>query len=419
MIRFVEISTMKSFFLNYKNQLLLLLVAIIWLLVVGFIFQIEEQTFLFGDSKSYYIAAIELYTTLNLGDHRPLIISTINGFPLVFGFSNASIFVWSWIINLICWLATILLIFSISKRFVKPIIAFYTALFYIFCLGNLFIVFHLLSETIFTFCLVFAFYLIKKQIDTSKIKYLIFAISILTLAVMIKPLSLLLVLVMLLSFYKRWIDIVKSNYSILFYLSCCLLFFQMYTMKKEFGNFTVSYIDSHTYYNYLGTRADCIKNNTEFIQGKNERYVYFAALSHADQKRVAATDFKKQLTSNPVNLIKAYCINLFINSTKGSAAVFGCENKKNSSYFNFFYVLFKAVSKVQNCALTFIGLLLSLLTLLQWKRNEMFFKLAAIVIFFIIFISGISSDQGDRFHIVLYPLILLLLCNYYPKRFSL
>lgn len=416
MIRFVEISLMKSFFSNNRYPLLLTFLSLIWVLAVVFVFQVFDQRFVFGDSKSYYWAAVELYSNGTLNDHRPLVISAINGFPLLFGFSGAAIFIWSWMVNLCCWLGTVLLIFSIAKRYVKSKVAFFTALTFLFCIGNLFIAFHLLSESIFTFCLVLAFYNIQIHLDSKSTRPLIFALVVLLLSIMIKPLSLILAVIVLLFFCKKWKAILKSGYSLLLYLSCGILFFQMYTMKTNFGNFTVSYIDSFTYYNYLGTRADCLKNKTPFIQGENQRYAYFGKLSHTKQKEVASGDFKKQLSSNTENLIKAYAVNLVVNSTKGSAAVYGCENKLHTNYFDRLHFFFKAVSKLQNIILTSIGLFLSLLTFLRWKGNAILFRLGAVVFMCIVAVSAISSDQGDRFHIVLYPIILLMLSNYFPKR---
>ncbi len=418
MLRFVEISVMKSIFATYKYPSLLLLLAFSWLLLSVFIFQIELQTFRFGDSKSYELAAIDLYQKEILNDHRPLVISAINGFPLLFGFSPTVIYTWSLIVNLACWFVTVLLIFSMAKRYTSERVAFLTAAFFILCVGNMFITFHLLSESIFTFCLLLVLFLIQKHYDTTKIHFLIYTLSLLVLMIMIKPLSLLLVVIVIVFFYKKTNQFFKSKSVIVLFLCSFVLLFQMITLKKEFGNFTVSYIDSFTYYNYLGTHADCLQKKTEFIQGQNDRYVYFGKLVPKQQKEVASADFKHQLSNNTINLIKAYAINLYGNATDGSPSVFGCENKANTTFFDGFHFLFKAMAKLQNIILTILGLLLSVGTLWQWKKQNVFFKICAIVVLYVIFISGISSDQGDRFHLVVYPIILLLLVQFYPKKFS-
>lgn len=404
---------MKQNFTKFKYEILLVLIGISWLVLITFLMQLHKQTFLFGDSISYFLAAQEFYFKNSLNDHRPLVISIINGFPLLFGLNNSSLFTWSLLINLLSWFSTILLIFTICKKITTNKTAFYSAFLYVFCAGGFFINFHLLSESIFTFCLVLSIYLIQKHIETNKISFLCFAISLLILTVMIKPLSLLLTLLLLLFFYKRFKEIFITRFSVLIYSSLAVLFFQMYSLKQEYGNFTVSYIDSFTYYNYLGTRADCLKNNTVFIQGKNERYYYFSKLSNSEQKKIASSDFYSQIKTNPTNLLKAFFINLYVNSTKSSGSIYGCENKDNTNYFEYLKFFFKALSKIQNSILTIIGVLLVFYNLIQWRKCNILFKYISITLLYIFLISGISSDQGDRFHIVFYPLVILLFTRFF------
>lgn len=409
---------MKFLLLNHKYPIYLILIASIWLFLVAVFMQFNKQVFIFGDSRSYFLAAQELFLDHKLNSHRPLLISFINGFPLLFGFSKTVLFFWSLCVNLFCWYATILFTYLICKNRVNSKLAFQITVLFVICVGNLFIVFHLLSETIFTFILVLVFYLIQKYFSTKNHLFLMFCFFILGLSIMIKPLVLGIFLVFAFCFYKQLKDVFFNRYSIILYGVFLLLFFQMNGLKKQYGNFTVSYIDSFTYYNYLGTRADCLKNNTVFNQGLNARYSYFSKFSNSEQKKVAADDFQYQLKTNKINLLKAYFINLFINSTKGSASVFGCENRNNSNYFEGLKICFKILSKVQNCIFSVIAVVLSLYYLIL-KRAELFVKLIAFTISYIIGISGISSDQGDRFHIVLYPLILILAATFYQNKFKL
>ena len=234
---------------------------------------------------------------------------------------------------------------------------------------------------------------------------------------MIKPLSLGLFFVIVIRFYSQWKSIFFSKYSLFIYTAFFLLFFQMNSLKKQYGNFTVSYIDSFTYYNYLGTRAYCLQNNTDYNQGINARVDLFSNLTDSIQKKVASEDLKLQLKTNKVNLIKAYGINLVTNATKGSASVFGCENILKTRYFNYSHYFFKVISKLQNIIFTLLGFLLASYFLIQ-KRGEIYDKMISFVIFYIIFVSAISSDQGDRFHIVIYPLILILFAKFISKKIT-
>lgn len=406
---------MKTFFSAHKSQLLLLLIAGLWTVAVAFVFRPDLQTLVFGDSISYYQAAVGLYENRTLSDHRPLVIAAINGFPLLFGFSRDSIYGWSLFVNFLCWLGTLLLIFSLARRFVNAKLAFWVSAAFLLCVGNLFIAFHLMSETVFAFSLVLILYWVQKHLETNQIAYLAFAFTTAVLDVMVKPLALFFPLLLLVFFCKKAIRLARSPYIVLVGLSVMLLFFQMWQLQKKFGNFTVSYIDSSTYYNYLGTRADCLRNGTEFIQGKNARCVYFSMLTPSQQKSTASEDFTDQLKNNRANLCKAYLTNLWINASKGSASVYGCENKANTGYFDFFHWLFKAAAKLQNLLFTLLGLLLSAFVLLRWKQHEALLRLIAIVVLYVVSISAISSDQGDRFHIVVYPLILLM-CSFFIRK---
>lgn len=402
---------MKILFQKYKYPIYLILIASIWILFVTFGMQLFQQNFIFGDTKSYILAAQELFLKHKLNSQRPLIISFINGFPLLFGFSKSVLFFWSLSINLFCWFAIILVVFLICEERANSKLAFQVALIFVFCIGNLFIAFHLLSETIFTFLLIFVFYLTHKYFKKRKNIFLLISIFILILMIMIKPLAFGLFFILMFFVYKQWREVFFNSFSFLIYGSLLLLFFQMNGLKKQYGNFTVSYIDSFTYYNYLGTRADCLKNNLEFKQGLNFRYIYFSTLTDSVQKKIASEDFKFQLKNNKINLFKAYFINLFINSSKGSASVFGCENKDKTICFEGLKLFFKIISKIQNCIFSIIAILLSVYYLII-KRSELIIKIISLSIIYIIAISAISSDQGDRFHIVTYPLILILVAKF-------
>ncbi|MBN8567677.1 MAG: hypothetical protein J0M25_13210, partial [Flavobacteriales bacterium] len=70
------------------------------------------------------------------------------------------------------------------------------------------------------------------------------------------------------------------------------------------------------------------------------------------------------------------------------------------------------ISKYQNRCMTLLGILISLWTLLKVGRKDVMLLFTAILVLYIIGISGISSDQGDRFHLITYPFTLILIANY-------
>ncbi|MGK4567477.1 ArnT family glycosyltransferase [Flavobacterium sp. 3HN19-14] len=393
-----------------KNEWLLFGIAFFWMITLVCIMQIMNQQYVFNDSKSYLFAAQQLYQEGIFNDHRPFLINLINGFPLLFGGSADAVFKWAVAVNLCCWFSTVLLVYRIAKMHSDEKNAFIAGLLFIFCISNLFFAFHLLSESIFVFLLISAFYLVQQYFNTNRIGYLSCTIALLLLMVLVKPISSELVILLLLYFIRKIKHLFWNRGAILMLCSVLLISIQLFAMKKQYGSYAISYVNTFTYYNYLSTKADCLKNNIEFKEGKNERAVIFNELSHSAQKSAAAADFGQQLKHNFINLIKAYCVNFYSNTTKGSVAVAVCENKNQANYYDFAVFFFKALSKLQNIILTFTGILLSCYCLLRKKIVSSDKLLGAAVLYFIA-MSAISCNQGDRFHIVIFPFVILLLVN--------
>jgi hypothetical protein len=391
-----------------KYEYLLGFIAIIWVLFFSFILQLRCNYTLEGDPGSYLLAAKKLYLNFAVDDGRPLFISAIIGFPFLFGFNENFIFKWIFFVNLLCWLSTVFLVYKIIITKKERKVGFYYTLIFLFCVGNLAIVFQLLSESVFIFMLVLSVFFINKYQLTNDISLLTITVGLLFLTILIKPIAIGLVFILLLFFYKKLNELFSNKFSFFILFSLILIFFQMYSLKKDYGNFTISYIDSFTYYNYLGTRADCLKNKTEFMEGVNQRYVEFSKLSSYQQRKTANQDFINQIKHNPINLFKAYIINISINSSKGSPVVHGAKNENKTFYFNVFQFFFKVISKLQNIFFTLTGIYLSIAIVFNWKKEKPFFRMLSLMILYLFLVSAISCDQGDRFHIVFYPLILLL-----------
>jgi hypothetical protein len=396
-----------------KYEYLLLIIASLWLMFFAFLLQYNQQTYIFPDSYSYLLSIKQFFFEFKLNDHRPFLFSLLNGIPLLFNLSIDTIFEWSFFLNIISWLGIILLIYKISSTFINREKAFIFSLIYVFLIGSLGIVFHLLTETFFTFFLTLIIYQFRKFELTKNNKYLSYAIALLFLSLLIKPILKFFVLVVIIFYYKDVFELIKSKFSILIYLSISLVFFQMYSLRKTYGIFTISTIDASTYYNYLGTKADCFKNNIEFEQGHNQRHLYFSKLSLLEKKEVAIEDLKQQIKSNKINLLKTYFSNLYINTSKGSASVFGCDNKMNTRYFSVVQFVFKAISKIQNILFTLFGVIVSIIILRRNEQEEKTLKIVSLAILYLFFISGVSSDQGDRLHIVFFPLVIILMAKFF------
>lgn len=403
---------MKPVFATYKYHFFLIVIGVLWLAFFNFVLQVKQQQFIFPDSVTYIIAGESWYESFTLDALRPVLIAMITGFPLLFGFSQDVLFDWSLLVNAVCWLAVILMLFSILKSFLTEKKAFLFALAYMACIGSVILVFHLLTETVFTFFLVAIVFFFKKYTDTQKFKWLAFALSLLVISLLIKPAASLLIVVAVIYYSRILIRNWKRPSAFLVYTCLLAVGVHMQSMNKRYGNFTVSYIDTLAYYNYLGTRAAFLETGETFKQFDNSRAEYFNVLNLNEQKQIASEDFKNQLTNNTANFISAYAINVFTNSIMGSTAVEMCANINQTGYFEFFKFCFKVAAKLQIIFFSISGILLAVFYFFKSFKTAFFYAIVAVMILYFIGISGISSDQGDRFHLVVYPLILLLIARF-------
>lgn len=268
--------------------------------------------------------------------------------------------------------------------------------------------FHLLTETIFILVLVFSLFCFQKYELTSAYRYLAIGIGVLILGVLIKPSIKILLLFTTLFFIKTLVKQIFNKWTLALFAPLFLLLFHVFQVNQQFGDYTITYTDSKTYYNYLGTRAYCFRNQVLFEEYKNSRASYFDGQTLSEQKKIAFLDVKEQLKNNKWNLFKAYCINVFGNATKGNPSLINYKNESSTSYFESFKLIFRALSKLQNCIFSALGVVLSFYVIVKRNRSR-FLWITSVFILYFIGISGISSGQGDRFHLVIYPLVLLLI----------
>ena len=416
MIRFVEISFMKYLFFKYKFHFFLLFFGIGLLVVINFILQLNLQNIIYPDSESYYEAAKNVYIYHIGHNYRPMVMAAINGIPYLFGCSDAFIYEFSFYVNVFCWLVTSLLLFEILRSFLSDKLAFLFALSSFLFVGTIILMYHLLSENIFTLFIVIVFYFLLKYYKTKTFWYLAIAISVLLLSMLVRPGSKWLAVLFTLFFIKELINNYKSKALFLVYGSLFLIVVQCAGIKYQFGNFTISYIDSVTYYNYIGSKAIAHKNGKEYYMATDPRVYYIFSLKPVQIQEEAKRDLLDQLKTNKVNLLYAYCSDVYDNTISGSFPLTETVNYKKTSYFNFCSRLFFLISKWQNITFTSIGLLLASIYFFRSYKNETYFSLIATYVVYIVGTSGISCSQGDRFHLVVFPFVLILIAKFYSDR---
>ena len=406
------------YFKKYQFHFLLILIGISWLAtMIGFL-DIQTQTIIYPDASDYNDSATNLYWFYRGHGNRPILMAFIYGAPLLIGASANDLYCTSIFINIFLWVWTSLLLFAIFKKFVSEKLAFLFVVAFIFFIGTTLYNFHFLAEIPFLFFLVLGFYFLQKYNQTKIFKWLVIALSVIVLSVLIKPGSKFFAIIMLLYFARSLFTHYRQKIMFLLYASLGLCFIQATGVKYQFGDFTISYIDSVTFYNYLFSKADCYGKGTEFDQLNNPRADFLFTHKVHEQKKIANADIIEQLQNNKLNVLKAYLNNFIGNATSGTIAAIDYSNVKGTKKFEQSQSVLYLISKYQNCIMTILGVFLSLLTLRKYHK-DLFLLFTSLFILYIFGISGISSDQGDRFHIITYPFTLILLINYLKLHRSL
>ena len=159
---------MLAFIQKYRFSLLIVLIGLLWLEVLNVLLQLDRQTLLYPDASNYLESAQKMYLKFTGHYYRPMVMAFITGLPYLFGSSDAVILQWSLIVNVVCWLGTSLLLFQIANDFLKTKVAFVVALLPFFIIGNAVLNYHLLTENIYTFFIVLAFYSFYKYLELEK-----------------------------------------------------------------------------------------------------------------------------------------------------------------------------------------------------------------------------------------------------------
>lgn len=403
---------MKSFLYHYRYPILLVTIGLLWITLFDFLSQMSAQGIVYPDSGSYVESAKNLYVFYRGHNFRPILMALINGIPYLFGGNDSTVLRFGFYVNVCCWLALLLLLFHLLKSFVAERIAFLFTLVAMAIIGNTALLFHLLTENIYMLFILVGFYGIYRYLKEKDYRYVAVALSVFVLSMLIKPGSKFLAILFLLYFGRVILKNYKSKYSLVLYASIGMVLLQCAGLKYQFGSFTVSYIDSVTYYNYLGSKAVCVEYGKEYSQMNNPRAEYLFSLDTEQQKRLASDDLKQQLQYNKLNLAKAYVLDVIENTKTGNTCIEDCRNVGHTANFSFWNKLFMTLSKWQNRCFTVLALFLSLYYIVkQHKRDEFGFLIAG-YIGYIIATSGISCGQGDRFHLVTFPFVILLLVRF-------
>ncbi|CAM3353606.1 hypothetical protein FLLO111716_05890 [Flavobacterium longum] len=402
---------------RFRDEIILVMIALGWLFLLSTSIQLKPEFTMVGDDWSYFEAVSKLYFEGLPDEGRPFGIAAIYGLPLLFTDNLDAAIHFGLGLNLCCWLVSILVVHRIlTERYNSAFHAFAYSVLVLLCVGNLAIAFRFLPEPVFILLILLAVLFLNRFELSSKTKHLSVALAILCFAMLIKPVATGLAVIVAVCHFRSLLAVVKHKSSVLVYAMLVLVGIQMNEMHKAYGDYKISYIGNTTYYNYLGAKADCYRKNIEFIPGENARAKHFQSFSIHDQQRLVREDIAEQLQNNTFNLIKAYGYCLIDNSSKGSYIVASTYNWDNTFVFRPAKFFFKALSKAQNILLTAIGVVLSVYVWIKRKSTSGFSKILAAITLYVFFVSGISCLQTDRFHLVFFPLVIMMIAECRNKK---
>jgi hypothetical protein len=337
------------FLSKHKYHFFIIITGLFFLEILNFLLQLDKQTLIYPDCDNYLESAQKMYHKFTGHYYRPMVMAFITGIPYLFGSSDAGIFQWSLFVNIFCWLGTSILLFEILKQSIKEKWAFVFAILPFFIVGNNILNFHLLTETIFVFFIMLAFYFLFQFYKSNTFWYLSLSLSLLLSSMLIKPGAKFLAIIIALFFIYEIFRNYKSKSMIFIYGSVLMILIQVVGMRVQYGDFTISYIDGVTYHNYICSKAECFKNGKEYEQLHNPRAEYLFGLDFTDQKRVAFVDLTLQIKTKFSNFVKAYFSDVAENSKSGNACIEDLINKENKSYFNFWKtIVFDAGTNYDN-----------------------------------------------------------------------
>jgi 4-amino-4-deoxy-L-arabinose transferase-like glycosyltransferase len=399
-----------------KYEYLLGLISLFSIFLINSLLSLYSQNDLCLDCENYFESAIYLFKNFEVHYYRPIGMSIIYGLPILIGYDNyLDLYNYVIIINILFYTAIIIYFFKISCLFFDKKKSFYFSLVLLTYFGISLHLNEMLSEIPFIFFTLIAFYCLAKYYILGKTDYLFYAISLLLFTILIRPGILYfafgIFIFYLFTIHKNW----SIKRALILIIPAILILFQMIKMKEKYGNYTISYIDAVTYYNYLGSKSISLKDNKILNQNNNKRADFIFSQAFKNQKNIAYQDLIYQIKNNTCYLVKAYIDDVEENTKTATSRLQNLKNIENEKYFDVKIKLFSGITEWQNKLTTLFGLLLAIYFTITFNKHNKVVFVFALYFIYIFFISGISSTQGDRFHIVFYPIVLLLLLIFFKK----
>lgn len=399
-----------------KSYLGIFLFALFLVFSINYLFGFTHQYLIYPDSESYYDAAHNVYVYYRGHHDRPIVLAALHGIPFLFKASPVFVYTtYTYVFNFVFFVAFYIVLFQLFLENISQKKALLYTLFSMTFITLFTSIFHMLSETVFMFFVILGFYFLTQYYKEKKYNFLILSITVFLLSMLVRPGMKYFAFLLLFYFGMEIFKHKFKKITWLIYGSLMLIFVQAMGLKYQFGNFRISYIDTTTFYRYLGTKADFYKKGIyNFDVTHNDRATYFSNLSVPNRLEAANQDFKDQVTSNSKNLFRAFIDDLIENATTGCTNIAEMINLDKSATFEYWRKFFYQISVVQNIIFSVIGYTICFLVIIRNKLKNSY-GFIAVFILYILITSGVSFNEGDRFNVITFPLIILLFANYFSK----
>lgn len=371
---------------------------------------------MFSDSVSYVDASKMLYEEYKPHFARPILFAFLIGLSRII-YENPSMeqyVFFSIMINMGSWMLSLAILYKTLQIYLNNKIAFWLTTCMLFSFGIVIHNYLLMTESLsLLFLSSITYFLLRFSFSKDNAYvYLIFACSLLNLLILIRPGFLYIGFIASIALIVYVIhNRLKFNKNfILFIASIGLVFVQYLAMYKAYGKATISFIDKITWYRYLGAQASADALNIDFENAIQARDSILTGKSPIEINQICSEDFNAQIRTNLPNIFPNYFKNLVTNSIGGSNGILTAINAHKSKGKIYILTLrgFFYLTMLQNACYV----LLLLIAFLLIGRNIFEINFAILIlsglILYVIMTSAISFWQGDRFHLVIYPIILVV-----------
>lgn len=403
---------------TFSNRQLLglsLSVALILGGSTGLFSRFTQPDFITLDAFTYIEAAKLWMQEASLHPTRPLLIALWTALPSLFTEQpSTELFLWGgFLLNTLAWLLSIsLLQKSLVKMGLSQKFSFFLTLFYALSPSVTAFTTLLLSENLFLLLLISSLYHLIYFHQQNKQASILWAWAILGIAILVRPGILYFWMLFTLWMAYKSLQIRFRGFTISSFIFALLvvglLSFQVYQMQQQYGNATVSYIDKVTWYFYISAQIQADEEERPYKEIAAERREKYQNFSWARIHQHASADLKYLLITSTPELFHKALGNLWDNAKAASYPFTRLSSVVENPVQSLINQAYALLSRLQNLLSVVLTVALGLLFLARKLPNHPIIGFSVWFGAYTLITSSISFWQGDRFNLVLFPLVVLM-----------